>query len=413
MGATALVSVAFLGTSALAYVFTVLAARLLAPAAYGELAALLGLLLVGSVPGTGVRTATALQLGGRSGDREATARLHAVVLSVGLGVSVLGLLLVPAVVTLLHLPAATAAVWLALLLLPQTLGEGYQGMLQGEARYRRLASVTVVFGVLKLVGGVAGLLVGGSSASALLGMAVGASLGALGGWLGAGRPGLLGRLRAPLVAALRAAGALLGFVVLLNLDLLFARHHLPAAAAGEYAVAAIITKVAFWLPQGVGVVLLPRLAHAAGRHETLPTALAAVAALGAVLTLGTAALGESALPLIGGSAYGGMLGAATWLFAALGTLLALAQLLLFSGIATADRLATATVWTAAGVEALVVSVLAATGRLSPLSLVGTASLTAAALVGIGLVRLARTRARTRARERPVVPAGEVVPAPGS
>ena len=59
-----LVSVAFLAANALAYVFTVLAARTLAPAAYGELAALLGVLLVGAVPATGLQTAAALYLGG-------------------------------------------------------------------------------------------------------------------------------------------------------------------------------------------------------------------------------------------------------------------------------------------------------------------------------------------------------------
>ena len=46
LGATAVVSIAFLGANALAYVFTVVAARQLAPAAYGELAALLSVLLV-------------------------------------------------------------------------------------------------------------------------------------------------------------------------------------------------------------------------------------------------------------------------------------------------------------------------------------------------------------------------------
>src|SRR3954447_11226898 len=69
LGPAALVSVAFLGTNALAYVFTVLAARVLAPAAFGELAALMGVLLVGSVPATGLQTAAALHLGRSHGSR--------------------------------------------------------------------------------------------------------------------------------------------------------------------------------------------------------------------------------------------------------------------------------------------------------------------------------------------------------
>jgi O-antigen/teichoic acid export membrane protein len=227
-------------------------------------------------------------------------------------------------------------------------------------------------------------------------MAVGASAGALTGWVACGRTGLARRLRQPAAAALRASGALLGFVVLLNLDLLLARHHLPAAVAGEYAVASIVTKVAFWLPQGVGVVLLPRLADGDHRRRVLRVAVALVAAVGAILTLAAAALGGTALPLIGGSAYGTSLGAAIWLFAALGTLFALAQLLLFSGIASADRLATAAVWTAAAVECLAVELLAAAGALTLMSVVLPAVGTATVLVGTGLRRLHRSGSRPAA-----------------
>lgn len=112
-----------------------------------------------------------------------------------------------------------------------------------------------------------------------------------------------------------------------------------------------------------------------------------VGGIGALLTLSTAAVGGSVLPLIGGSAYGGSTGSATWLFAALGTLLAVAQLLLFSGIASADRLAGAAVWTAALVEFLAVEVLAASGRPTLLTIVVPALGAGAVLVGTGLLRM--------------------------
>jgi hypothetical protein len=246
--------------------------------------------------------------------------------------------------------------------------------------------VAATFGAAKPLGGTAGLLLGGSPTAALAGMTAGGVVGAAFGWAMCGRPGLSRGLREPARAALRAAAALLGFVVLLNLDLLLARHHLPAAAAGEYAVAAIFAKVAFWLPQGVGVVLLPRLADPERRRRLLPAALASVGGVGGALTAGTAGLGAAALPLVGGAAYGEALGHATWLFAALGTLLALAQLLLYSGIAAADRLAGAAVWLAAGAEGVVVTALAAAGALSVVSLAVTAVGTALALVGTGLAR---------------------------
>jgi O-antigen/teichoic acid export membrane protein len=388
LGPAALVSVAFLATNALAYAFTVLAARALAPAAFGELAALLSVLLVATVPATGLQTAAALHLGRPAAGRSdhAVARLHAAGVVTGLLVTAVGVAAAAPLTALLHLPDAGAVAWLVALLLPSTLIAGYQGMLQGSGRYGRLAGVNGFFGVAKLVGGTAGLLVGGTPTAALAGMTVAAFAGALVGWAGCGHPGLARELRAPLAAALRASGALLGLVLLLNLDLLLARHHLPAADAGEYAVGAIIAKVAFWLPQGVGVVLLPRLADQTQHNRLLPAALALVGALGAVLTLATAALGSAALPLIGGSAYGDPLGDATWLFAALGTLLALAQLLLYSGIAASDRLAVGAVWAAAAAEAAVVEVLAATGRVSVVPIAVTAVATAGLLVVLGLLR---------------------------
>jgi O-antigen/teichoic acid export membrane protein len=391
LGPAALVSVAFLGANALAYVFTVLAARLLAPAAFGELAALLSVLLVGTVPATGLQTAAALHLGGTPLGRTPAvlARLHAATLVTAVVVGVTGVLAAAPLTALLHLPDPWAVVWLVALLLPSTLVSGYQGILQGTGSYGRLAAVNAFLGVAKLVGGTAGLLVGGTPTTALAGMTVAAVGAAAAGWLCCGRPGLARGLRAPLAAALRASGALLGFVLLLNLDLLLARHHLDAADAGEYAVGAIVAKVAFWLPQGVGVVLLPRLADEAHRRRLLPSALALVAAVGAVLALATAALGSSALPLIGGAAYGDALGSATWLFACLGTLLALAQLLLYSGIAASDRVAVGAVWAAAIAEAAAVALLSATGRLSVVSLVVTAVLTALLLVGFGLIRSRR------------------------
>src|SRR5688572_30158091 len=89
LGSAALVSVAFLGANALAYTFTVLAARALAPAAFGELAALLGVLLVGLVPATGLQTAAALYLGGSAASPDRIlARLHATAFVTGLAVLV-------------------------------------------------------------------------------------------------------------------------------------------------------------------------------------------------------------------------------------------------------------------------------------------------------------------------------------
>ena len=397
----ALVSLALLGVNGLAYVFTVVAARFLAPEAYGELAALLSVMFIGVVPMTGLQTAAALTLGSRPADqRQVTARLHSTLLVGAVAVGVLGLLAVGPLVALLHLSGPSTALWLVAVLVPHTLVGGYDGLLQGAGRYGRLAVVTGLLGVLKSGGGVAGLLIGGTPEAALIGMAVGCTLSAVLGWLATGRPGLATGLRPHVVAAARASGPLLGLVLLVNLDVILARHHLPAELAGEYAVASIFTKVAFWLPQGVSVVLLPRLANARTRQRILPAAVALVGGVGALLTVATAALGAHALPLVGGGEYGAALGGATWIFALLGTFFALAQLLLYSGIAAADGVAAVAVWCAVAVEAVAVELLVAEDRLTVLTVVGAAVAASVLLVSTGLLRLWRAHAAGAVDETP-------------
>ena len=287
----ALVSVALLAVNGLSYVFTVLAARTLVPQAYGELAALLGVLLIGAVPGTGLQTAAALRLAGAA-DR-GLAGLHGAALATSAAVTLVGVLAAGPVMALLHLPGPAPVCWLVVVLFPQTLVGGYTGLLQGTGRYVRLALVTAVFGLAKAGGGTAGLLLGGTSAAALAGMATGSLLAALLAWALCGRPAVGRDVGAPVRATLRASGALLGLVVLVNLDLLLARHHLPPAQAGEYAVGAVFAKVAFWLPQGIAVVVLPALGDPRTRARALPVALALVGGSGAVLTAGTARIGRA------------------------------------------------------------------------------------------------------------------------
>jgi hypothetical protein len=396
----ALVSLALLGVNGLAYVMTVVAARLLAPEAYGELAALIGVMFIGAVPATGLQTAAALTLG-RTGvaERQLTlARLHSASWIGAAVVGVIGLLSVAPLVSLLHLSGPSAVLWLIAALIPHTLMGGYDGALQGTRRYKRLAVVNTAFGLLKSGGGIAGLLIGGTPEAALIGMALGCLASTYIGWTATGRPGFARGIRPHAVSAAKASGALLGLVLLVNLDLLLARHHLSPQLAGEYAVASIFAKLAFWLPQGISVVLLPRLANAGGRRRLLPVATALVAMVGASITAATAVLGARALPLVGGAEYGDALGGAVWVFAILGTLFALAQLLLYSGIAASDRVAAVAVWCAVALEGISVEVLAMREDLTVLTVASIGIVASALLVGTGLFRV------WRAHGSPGVPA---------
>ena len=385
---TLAVSLALIAANALAYVFTVLAARTLTPDRYGELAALLGVVLIAVVPANGLQTAGALALAG-SRPGMTPRQLHAAGLIMAGAAAALAAAAAPLVALLLHLPDPATALWLAALLVPHTVLGADQGILQGTQRFARLAVITVIFTVANTAGALAGLLAVGTPGGALAGMTAGATVGAVAGWVGCGAPRPARGSRALVGTALLAGTTLLGFVLLSGLDLILVRYWLPAAAAGDYAVGAILTKVVFWLPQGIGMVVLPRLADPADRHRAVPVAVGLVGGLGAALTLGTAAVGAQALPLIGGSAYGSTIGGAAWLFAALGTLLAVTQLLLYSGIAAADRVCGASVWLAVGVEVAVVATLDAGGQASATTIVVTATGVACLLVAVGALRHTR------------------------
>jgi hypothetical protein len=183
------------------------------------------------------------------------------------------------------------------------------------------------------------------------------------------------------VAELLTAGAaLFAFFGLTNVDLLLARHHLPAGEAGLYALGAVVAKGTFWFPQFVSVLANPMLVDDARRARAMGISVAVVAGAGVLCTLGAALAPGIVVSALGGSAYDG-LERHVWIFAAVGALFALAQLLLYARLARGDR--TAAVSVALTLAGLVVAVqVAAHGSLR--EIVTAAAVAAAALCAAGL-----------------------------
>jgi O-antigen/teichoic acid export membrane protein len=152
-----------------------------------------------------------------------------------------------------------------------------------------------------------------------------------------------------------AAAGVLGLLLLANVDVLLARHFLPAEASGLYAAGAVLTKIAFWAPQFVVTLVFPRLVTAADRRRLLGRSAAVVAAVGAPLVVAAALAPRLAARLSFGEAYLDV-GPTLPLFAALGTGLALVQLVLFTGMATADRGMYRLLLAAVAAEAVLVAV---------------------------------------------------------
>ncbi|UOZ07220.1 lipopolysaccharide biosynthesis protein [Amycolatopsis sp. WQ 127309] len=347
--AAILVSLALAGNNAGSYVLSLAAARILAPGAFGELSSLLAVLVIGVVPAMGLQTVVALRVA-RSPQHPGS--LFALGLVTSGIVAAAALTLSPLLVLLLHLGSLAPALLVTASLGPLTLLGLFHGFLQGSHRFATLAGLIALEGVGKVGGSLAGLLVSGSTTGALAGTAIGSLAVVTASWQICGRP-------RPRWAdrhgrdVLHTAQAMLALVLLVNLDLVLARHTLPAAEAGEYALGAIVTKIAYWLPQAVGVLVLPRFAVTADRRRTLPVALGVCAALDAVVVLVTLVFGSRLLPLIGGARYAGST-MPLWPFALAGSMLALVQILLYARLADGDRRVTVLMWAAVAVEAALI-----------------------------------------------------------
>ena len=397
-----LVAPATLVANVLGYGFNVLVSRHLGPDGYGALGALLGLVLVGSVPGLALQAVLArrLAVGGFAPSASLVHGLRSVVLGAAVATGAVAAALTPAVAAYLHLPGPAAVLWLAASLVPLTLVSAQQGVLQGSEAFGRLSVLFVAAALLRLLGGLVAVGLGGSVADVLLGTAAGYCLAAVCGQL------LVRSLLADDADADPAAGAgalrevlasglgLVSLVVLTNLDVLLARHHLPERAAGIYAVGAVLAKGAFWAPQVVVVLVFPRLAGSQS-GSVLRRALGGVALFGLAATVVTELAARPLLRIVFGPEYSGLAGTA-WAFTALGSLLALAQLLVFSGIASRDRRPGLLVLLVAVVEAVLVSAVLhdTVGQV-----VGAALVAAALLVLVGTV-LALSGRATRSAPAP-------------
>ncbi|WP_410631855.1 polysaccharide biosynthesis protein [Amycolatopsis sp. cmx-4-83] len=348
--AAILVSLALAGNNAASYVLSLAAARILAPGAFGELSSLLAVLVIGVVPAMGLQTVVALRVARSSSP--ARGPLFALGLVTSGIVATAALTLSPLLVLLLHLGSLTPALLLTAALGPLTLLGLFHGLLQGAHRFATLAGLIALEGLGKVGGSFFGLLLTRSTTGALAGTAIGSLVVVAAGWQICGRP-------RPRWAdrhggeVLHTAQAMLALVLLVNLDLVLARHTLPAGAAGEYALGAIVTKIAYWLPQAVGVLVLPRFAVSSGRRRVLPVALAVCACLDAVVLLVSVVVGPALLGLIGGSRYAGST-MPVWPFALAGSMLALVQILLYARLADGDRRVTVLMWTAVGTEAALI-----------------------------------------------------------
>jgi O-antigen/teichoic acid export membrane protein len=349
-----MVALAAMLANVLAYALRVGGNKVLNQDENGALGALIALLTVFTVLQIGTQTVCAVRMARADADPDRLIRTG-LILSGGSGVLVA--LAAPAITAGLHLPGVGPILALAAAIVPLNATGAYLGLLQGTERFGRLAAGTLVAALGRSGGGLIGLALGHNATGTMLGVAAGCVLAVVVVRLLAGPArtdaGTRGAADLPvrLVEALAGCSAMLAMLALVNADLLLARAVLPASRAGEYAVGAILTNAAYWAPQVVAVVALPRLAR--GHPRALVISAAIISVTGIATVGGTALLSGFIIRVIAKDSYDGLSGE-LWLFAATGAAWALVNLLLTARIAARARWVAAPLWIAVGLEAALV-----------------------------------------------------------
>jgi O-antigen/teichoic acid export membrane protein len=361
------------------YGFTIVAARLLGPAEYGALAAIMGLLMVVNVVSLGLQATGARRV---SAAPEDLAQIEAEVLSTttraALVLGLLALVASPLIAAVLELDSWAPAALIAVAAVPLTVMGGQGGILQGERRWVPLALIYLSMGLGRLVFGVAAMVLEPHTLGAMAGITLGAFVPMVVGWYAMRHPSRAGR-SAPAAARPQAgrrrwsAGsvlhetmhnshALLAFFALSNADVVIARTVLPEHPAGLYAGGLILAKAVLFLPQFIVVIAFPSMSKQPSSRRMHLSSLGLVLAIGAATVLGTALLSGLAVTFIGGREYA-ELQEMLWGFAALGTLLAMLQLMVYGVVARQHQRMVFVIWGALALLVATAPVVHSTGGL--------------------------------------------------
>lgn len=341
------------------YGFTILAAPRLGTSNYGVLIAVLNVLMVVSVGSLGLQATAARRI---SSSPQHTAQIERAIMGVSYRAALaLGLVLLvaaPLIDRVLRLDSLATALLVSVAAVPLTIMGGQAGILQGERRWAALGLVYIAAGVPRLVLGAAFMAWRPTAFSALVGVTLGMCVPVLVGWWAlrhTRQPGQVSREHTGMAILKESAHngqALLAFFALTSVDIIVARNVLSDHDSGLYAAGLILTKAMLFLPQFVVVVAFPSMSTGAERRRALALSLSFVAGLGALGTAAAWLLSGLAVRFTGGEAFAEV-ESRLWLFAVLGTLLSLIQLLVYSVLAQQGRRPVYAVWVAL---ALVVAV---------------------------------------------------------
>ncbi len=186
-----------------------------------------------------------------------------------------------------------------------------RGLLQGEARFSRLALSYHAEMVVRVLVGLGLVALGGAVGGAVLAL----SLSFVATWLVVRRPSkaTVELSRSEQLAVLRYAGPIvvlqIGQILINNSDILLVKRFFPAALAGQYAAVALIGRVIFFATLPVVTIIFPLVAQRRASGEShrhlLALGLGAVAVVSTVISLFTLMAPNLTLRLLFGAAYVG------------------------------------------------------------------------------------------------------------
>jgi O-antigen/teichoic acid export membrane protein len=360
------IAVAMMLMNVATYAFTMTAARIIGPVPYGAFFALMNLVMILSVVMLGLQATAARRI---SADPAHVGQIEHEILRLAsrasLALGAVLLLGAPLINHLLDLNSMPTALLAAVAAVPMTMAGAQMGILQGERRWRELATMYVLSGVPRLIIGLTLILWRPTEFMAFLGVALGYYAPFLYGLVvlrhvretgdAHERHGLL-----PIIKeAVLNSQALFAYLALTNIDMLVGRSVLDSHDSGLYAAGLIVSRAVMFLPQFVVVVAFPSMSTGRNPARALSRSILVVSGLGGACVLATALFPDLVLVFVGGEEYDEVSGS-LWVFAVLGTCMSLLHLLVYSVLARQGTLSMALVWVALGVLVAMATTLVST-----------------------------------------------------
>ena len=337
-----------------AYLLSMIAARILTPAEFGALGALLALLVILSTVAIATQAVTARRVAVATDERpqvEGEAiRLSTVVAAT---IVVGGCVVAWPLAQVFAIPVLAVATGFASIGFV-VIGSAAMGIAQGREQHARLSWAFVANGAGRAIGGIIGVVLLDSVVGVGIGILLGCAFGAAVAYQiicpRTWSHGLSAGARGEFAHVLHALFVLF---TLTNVDVLLARLFLTEDQSGEYSVGVLLAKIAFFLPNAIVIVLFPKMTSANSRRAVY-VATALTAFVGLCITSFSFFFGDFVIRVLGGTQYPD-LGSEAWLFALEGSLFGIVQVLLYARLATQDRSAVLAVWVALIVLVVIVA----------------------------------------------------------